>query len=209
MLLIPKNEQELRFLKEVFLNKQYIENLFRNIDYKLIKLWVTLKIMIFFKNNLEVRHPYKIKRNTTEKLRFTTEIKGFQSEDTDFKPPFTGVLIDNTYNIFVAMEDKKTKKIKNTPKRKERKPDLTGISEVSIAELSPSNNKEQNIVYIEKKLKNKVIIQKEKSDKKTRLKNKFLAAIHIISEMTEQRVPISVINSIKTAKLELIDLDRN
>lgn len=35
LLLIPTNTDELKFLKEVFITKQYLDNLFRNIDYKL------------------------------------------------------------------------------------------------------------------------------------------------------------------------------
>lgn len=68
---------------------------------------------------------------------------------------------------------------------------------------SSKNNSKSN------KKEKKELTRKQKSAKKTRIKNKFVSTISVLEKLIVQGVPVSIVSFIRKAKLELIELDIN
>lgn len=139
--------------------------------------------------------------NVDEKINGEQEEKNSNAEEKNSKPE---------ENNSKAEEKNK----RGRPKGSTKKGAKTAKSENkydSKKEKKPSEketNASNTTIGTGKKEK-KPLTAKGRSAKKTRLKNKLAGIIPIIEEITSKGCPSYIVNSIKKAKLELVDLDVN
>lgn len=162
----------------------------------------------FFKSH--VSSSSKLERLYLPNWSFTTKINEitpksnqihlYNGENTEDEMPEMTSLTSETKN-------KKTK-----PKKKPIKKLTLTENNLSNGTFSIASVQNVNSDIVEKKQKKdtkskKFLSEKEKSAKKTRLKNKFLYSIVLVNRLTNMRLPASFYKIVKKARLELIQLD--
>lgn len=147
---------------------------------------------------------FKIKNTSVSKLQ--------SGEDSTLENDFN--LLDfEEVNVNLTEEPKSKPKSKSKKKNKPAPEKIfnTDSFKTETISVEEANNSLGNESFFKSKrsIKNEKqeIIDKAKSAKKTRIKNKFMRALYVINKVANMRIPVSLYTSIKKAKLEMLELD--
>jgi hypothetical protein len=132
-----------------------------------------------------------------------TSINDGENTDGDANTPVTRTAKTRAAKAKAKAEDSNTGNASSSI-AKDQFPDT-----ISIEELRNDDNKLKKGYKGRIKTEKQKELDKAKSAKKTRIKNKFMQIIPILNNIANLRAPASILYAVKRAKLEMFELDQN